>query len=175
MCVSTPLREGDMKPPSPTRGGLLPFLGRRAGWGKVFSCHKSPWVCVGKDIAGISTFSHVKSILSTCQIHRIASQMWRTQRFVCFFLFKKEIVEWFCLFFHGRAVLIKFMYSLKVRKTCLNPECFGSCLPCVCHVIRLNITQRVTDRAKTTSLLVCQSVLIAICETDPPEFPSSLC
>lgn len=89
-------------------------------------------------------------------------------------LFKKEIVEWFCLFFHGRAVL-KFMCSLKVRKTCLNPECSGSCLACTCHVIRLNVTQRVTVGAKTTNLLACQSVAIAVCERDPSEIHSSLC
>lgn len=98
--------------------------------------------------------------------------MWRTQRFVCpLACLKKERVEWFCLFFHGRAAL-KFMYSLKVRKTCLNPELSVSSLVCTWHMIRLNTTQRIMDWAKTASLLVCQSLVMATCDT---ETHSSLC
>lgn len=89
-------------------------------------------------------------------------------------LFEKEIVEWFCLFFHGRAAL-KFVYSLKVRKTCLNPECSGSPLARAWHMIELNTTQRVTDWAKSARLLVCQSLAMATCETDLSETRSSLC
>lgn len=89
-------------------------------------------------------------------------------------LFKKEIVEWLCLSFHDRAAL-KFMYSLKVRKTCLKLECSGSSVVCTWHVIRLNTTQRAKDWAKTASLLVCQSLVMATCETDLPKTHSSLC
>lgn len=88
-------------------------------------------------------------------------------------LLKKETVEWFCLFFHGRVAL-KFVYSLKVRKTCLNPECSGSSLVCTWHVIRLDTTQRVMEWAKTASLLVCQSLVMATSETEMSKTHSSL-